>query len=390
MSNKLQNWINSQQSHFPSVTDTVQFEYQTIRMNEYNHASTWHLGMFNYIKDYGSLWRKSLFVQLFIVFLWFSSHCAMYLPGLCKFWRWNPPDGGRINIYFCYFVFTSRVKNAVFSHWNKVLVNNHNQDPPNIGNTSQGRGRVLTSPDQTDYLLSTARQTDYRSLNSPLTWPQIFFGDLQVFVLSVAFVTTMGMVVMVAPSIMSSLVIPLLAGQMEAHQDVAVAGDLVVAQFVIWGTSRNIIFQMARLESSQVSPSGLCLAAGSLAASSWSQGLPSITQGLQHQQSESAAKYRPEPGQLPDYQYSYFQPPTQTSPANTNILVVGLLSTFKLTVSLLPLPPPHIWFFNHVVRCNLQSQQNSQRAGRLFVFKSFKASGKNSWENQVLYLCRIW
>ena len=100
----------------------------------------------------------------------------------------------------------------------------------------------MTSPDQTDYLLSTARQTDYRSPNSPLTWPQIFFGDLQVFVLSVAFVTTMGMVVMVvmmvmvvmvAPSIMSSLVIPLLAGQMEAHQDVAVAGDLVVAQFVI-------------------------------------------------------------------------------------------------------------------------------------------------------------
>ena len=76
--------------------------------------------------------------------------------------------------------------------------------------------------------------------------------------------------------------IPLLTREMKSNVDMTVAGNLIVAQFVV---CRNnivvIVICPARPEQSKVSPSGLCLAAGSLAASSWSQGLPSITQGLQ-------------------------------------------------------------------------------------------------------------
>ena len=52
------------------------------------------------------------------------------------------------------------------------------------------------------------------------------------FVLCVSFVTA---VVMVAATIMSSFVIPLLTWQVKPNIDMTVAGDLVVAQFVICG-----------------------------------------------------------------------------------------------------------------------------------------------------------
>ena len=53
------------------------------------------------------------------------------------------------------------------------------------------------------------------------------------FVLGVSFVTTMGMMGMMASSVMSSLVVPLLAGHVEPNEDMTMAGDLVVAQLVI-------------------------------------------------------------------------------------------------------------------------------------------------------------
>ena len=59
------------------------------------------------------------------------------------------------------------------------------------------------------------------------------------FVLGVSFVTTMttmttvGMMVMMASSVMSSLVVPLLARDVESNEDMTVAGDLIVAQLVI-------------------------------------------------------------------------------------------------------------------------------------------------------------
>ena len=152
-----------------------------------------------------------------------------YLPELCYFWRWNPAR--RINIYFRYFVFTSRVKNAVFSHWNKVSVNNkQSKSFKHMG----VRGRW---PHRDQTRISTPRlwYTLY-SENSHLTWPQIFFGDLQMFVLSVSLVTTVttvGMMGMMASSIMSSFVVPLLARKMKSNVDMSVTWNLIVAQFVI-------------------------------------------------------------------------------------------------------------------------------------------------------------
>ena len=56
------------------------------------------------------------------------------------------------------------------------------------------------------------------------------------FVLGVSFVATMGMMGMMGmmtPSVMSILVVPLLAGHVEPNEDMTMAGDLVVAQLVI-------------------------------------------------------------------------------------------------------------------------------------------------------------
>ena len=70
--------------------------------------------------------------------------------------------------------------------------------------------------------------------------------------------------------------LPALARDMEADIEGAVAGDLLVADLVIY---ISIIRSFPDLQHD--SPSGGCLAAGSLAASSPSHGLPSITQGLE-------------------------------------------------------------------------------------------------------------
>ena len=56
------------------------------------------------------------------------------------------------------------------------------------------------------------------------------------FVLGVSFVTTMTTMTtvgMMASSVMSSLVVPLLARDVESNEDMTVAGDLIVAQLVI-------------------------------------------------------------------------------------------------------------------------------------------------------------
>ena len=70
-------------------------------------------------------------------------------------------------------------------------------------------------------IISTARSEKLG--NCSLTWPQIFFSDLQMFVLGVSFVTTMGMVGMMTAPIMSSFIVSLLAGEMKSHVDMTVA-----------------------------------------------------------------------------------------------------------------------------------------------------------------------
>ena len=76
-----------------------------------------------------------------------------------------------------------------------------------------------------------------------LTWSQVFFHNLQVFILGVSLVTC---VVMMSPSIMPGFIIPFLAREVKTNVDMPVTGDLIVAQLVIW---RNIINNFSSPES---------------------------------------------------------------------------------------------------------------------------------------------